>query len=215
MKDFPIYFNKELSWLAFNERVLQEALDKTVPLIERIHFLGIYSSNLDEFFRVRVANIRRKALVEQAHPEELVDKEPFATKLLDDILAKIALLTETFRNAAGANFAELEQHGIKLIFNDARSRTFDRQISPEEHIWLKRFFQHRVVKHITPIIITNKTNISACLEDNTIYFLVALRNENADRYAIVEIPSNEVSRFVIMPEELENGVAAMQAPVLH
>ena len=70
MKDSHLFFNKELSWLAFNERVLQEASDTSVPLIERIHFLGIYSSNLDEFFRVRVANIRRKALVEEAHPEE-------------------------------------------------------------------------------------------------------------------------------------------------
>jgi polyphosphate kinase len=60
------FFDKELSWLTFNERVLQEATDETVPLIERIRFLGIYSANLDEFFRVRIAGIRRSAILEVA-----------------------------------------------------------------------------------------------------------------------------------------------------
>lgn len=205
MKDSHLFFNKELSWLAFNERVLQEASDTSVPLIERIHFLGIYSSNLDEFFRVRVANIRRKALVEEAHPEEFKHNEPYWTKLLQQILTKIDVLTERFREVALNNFSELEQHGIKLIFNDKKSKIFNTQISEEQLAWLKLFFEHNVIKHITPIIITNKTNVAACLDDDGIYFLVALKNEDTESFALVEIPRNEVSRFVIMPDELQNG----------
>lgn len=205
MKDSNLFFNKELSWLAFNERVLQEASDHDVPLIERIHFLGIYSANLDEFFRVRVANIRRKALVEAAHPEEVKNNDPIWTNLLHQILKKIDVLTEKFREVALANFAELEQHGIKLIFNDKKSKIFNEQISDEQHAWLKRFFEHKIIKHITPIIIGPTTNVSACLDDDGIYFLVALKSEDHEQFALVEIPRNEVNRFVIMPEHLQNG----------
>ncbi|MGJ8692139.1 MAG: polyphosphate kinase 1 [Thalassotalea sp.] len=205
MEDSSLFYNKELSWLSFNERVLQEASDKTVPLIERIHFLGIYSSNLDEFFRVRVANIRRKSLVEQAHPEEFKTNEPYWSNLLHQILAKIDILTERFREVALANFAELENYGIKLIFNDKKSKIFDEQISPEQHLWLKQFFEQKVVKHITPIIINSKTNVSACLDDDRIYFLVALINGDSEQFALVEIPRNEVKRFIIMPDHLQNG----------
>lgn len=205
MKDSHLFFNKELSWLAFNERVLQEASDTQVPLIERIHFLGIYSSNLDEFFRVRVANIRRKALVEKAHPEEFTVSEPYWTNLLSQILSKIDVLTERFREVALTNFSELEQHGIKLIFNDKKSKVFNTQISEEQLAWLKLFFEHNIIKHITPIIITNKTNVAACLDDDGIYFLVALKREDIEHFALVEIPRNEVNRFIIMPEKLQNG----------
>lgn len=206
MKSNNLFYNKELSWLSFNERVLQEAEDKTVPIIDRIRFLGIYSSNLDEFFRVRVASVRRKALVEEAHPEEFQQNEPYWTTLLTTLLAKNDVLTERFRNAAKVNFTELEQHGIQLIFNDKKSKTFETQISSEQHEWLKRFFHHKVLKHITPIIITAKTDVSGCLDDDGVYFLVALHNGDDQQFALVEIPRIEVNRFIILPESIQNGM---------
>ena len=74
MTEKHLYYDKELSWLSFNERVLQEAADSSVPIIERIRFLGIFSSNLDEFFQVRVAKIRRKLLLAKARAEEEPEK---------------------------------------------------------------------------------------------------------------------------------------------
>lgn|GEM_PF-1240470 len=68
------YVEKELSWLSFNERVLQEAADKSVPVVERVRFLGIFSNNLDEFFRVRVANVKRKVLIEKSLEDETPTK---------------------------------------------------------------------------------------------------------------------------------------------
>lgn len=198
MKDTRTFYEKELSWLAFNERVLQEAKDPNVPLIERIRFLGIYSSNLDEFFRVRVAKIRRKALVEGAHYKKH-NHQPVWKPLLKKILTKIENNTEKFRIAAADAFNELTEHGIKLIFNDKDSKTFNKEISEEQQAWLKRFFQHQVVRHITPIIINKKTDISACLDDHSIYFLVALSLDESKHFALVEIPRNEVDRFVVIP----------------
>ncbi len=69
MKTEKLYVEKELSWLSFNERVLQEASDKTVPLIERVRFLGIFSNNLDEFYKVRFANVKRRILISQEQGE--------------------------------------------------------------------------------------------------------------------------------------------------
>lgn len=200
MKNPDKFLNKELSWLSFNERVLQEATDTTVPLIERIRFLGIYSSNLDEFFRVRVANIRRKALVEAAHAEEQKDKPLVWKPLLTQIHEKVKALTVNFKSAATTAFDELEKHGIELVFNDIKSKTFSKKISDEQLDWLKRFFDHHIIKHITPIIIDNKTNISACLDDSGVYFLVALKNNDEEQFALVEIPRVEVNRFIILPD---------------
>lgn len=204
MKDTLKFYEKELSWLSFNERVLQEAQDPTVPLIERIRFLGIYSSNLDEFFRVRVAKIRRKAIVETAHHSENKNTPLVWKPLLAKILTKIENDTEKFRLAASNSFDELKNHGIKLIFNDKDSKTFNKEMNDDEHLWLKRFFEHQVIRHITPIIVDNKTNISACLDGDGIYFLVALTIDENKQFALVEIPRSEVGRFIVLPDELKN-----------
>ena len=89
-----MFYDKELSWLSFNERVLQEAADKTVPIVERIRFLGIYSANLDEFFRVRVANIRRQALLEGAQE----DAQDHWRALHKKITTKVSSLTQKFED---------------------------------------------------------------------------------------------------------------------
>lgn len=203
MNDTRIYFDKELSWLSFNERVLQEATDPNVPLIERIRFLGIYSANLDEFFRVRVANIRRDLILKEAKAEEHSSSHKAQQVLIDKIIIKVQQLTDQFREIAQNNFNELEESNIQLLFNDKKSSVFKGRLSKSEKSWLKTFFENRIVRHITPIIISSTTQLARCLEDDGIYLLVGLISDNNIQYALVEIPRTDVERFIILPKEVE------------
>ncbi|MEI6893968.1 MAG: polyphosphate kinase 1 [Colwellia sp.] len=206
MKDTRLFFNKELSWLAFNERVLQEAKDPKVPVIERVHFLGIYSSNLDEFFRVRVGKVRRTALVEAARAQNAHTDYMPATSLLSDIMKKVRKLTEDFKDTATEVFAELKEQGIELLFNDEKSTKYEELLTPDQKDWLKAFFAHKIIRHITPIIINSKTQLSSCLEDDGIYFLVALSIDDKKQFLLIEVPREKVNRFIIMPDHLQKGL---------
>ncbi len=107
------FFPKEISWLAFNERVLQEAADINNPIIERIRFLGIYSNNMDEFYRVRVANIRRKIIFAE-NTESLKHSEAIKV-LMIKIQQKVEELTEALNHTFKQVFSQLKKHGIFLI----------------------------------------------------------------------------------------------------
>lgn len=196
-----MFFDKELSWLSFNERVLQEAKDTTVPLIERIRFLGIYSANLDEFFRVRVANIRRQALLEgaqegaQSHWRELHQK----------ISDKVKSLTQQFDTTSAQCFLQLQQEGIQLHFNTIENVTIENSLNTAQLSWLEQYFDNRIIRHITPIIIHSKTQLANCIDDDAIYFLVALKQEDSKQYALVEIPREDTPRFIQLPVEKANN----------
>ncbi|WP_286234806.1 polyphosphate kinase 1 [Thalassotalea sediminis] len=203
MIDKELFFDKELSWLSFNERVLQEAGDENVPLIERIRFLAIYSANLDEFFRVRVAKLRRKLLLERATNEG--DKNSpqylYLSQLLSEINHSVSQLTDTFRSYAQQAFAQLKQHNIELLFNDEHSHVFNRDLSAEEKSFITTYYNNHIVRYITPIFITSNTQLVNCLDDDGIYFLVALKQSDEMQYALIEIPRSEVDRFIILPKE--------------
>ncbi|WP_206483549.1 polyphosphate kinase 1 [Thalassotalea sp. G2M2-11] len=188
-------FNKELSWLSFNERVLQEAADQSVPLIERIRFLGIYSSNLDEFFRVRVGNIRRCAMVE-AEQDDLKDKWEV---LHQDISLKVNQLTNNFKIIADNTFGQLAKENIITIFDDSNNSQFKQHLSVTQLDWLSQYFANKIKRHITPIIIHSKTQLVNCIDDDGIYFLVALHQAKQIKYALVEIPREETERFIVLP----------------
>ena len=203
MNTSPTFFDKELSWLAFNERVLQEAADETVPLIERIRFLGIYSANLDEFFRVRIAGIRRRAILEAAHNSE---QKP-NTLLHQKIIEKIHCSTAEFQRIAEHSFKQLEDNNIEILFNDNAKNSIENKLNSAQKCWLEQYFDNRIIRHITPIIIHSKTHFSNCIDDDGIYFLVALhfREENTTeqtQFALVEIPREEIKRFILIPEKL-------------
>ena len=189
------YLVKELSWLSFNHRVLQEAADNNVPITDRIRFLGIYSSNLNEFFRVRVAEVRRNSLVAQAHESATNPSQD----LLDDIIDKVTELTEQFNLVAQQAFNELTKHHIHMVFNDLANDAFNEQLSSYQKQWLNNYFENKIIRHVTPIIINNKTHLVNCLDEDCIYFLVALHQGNDVQYALIEIPRLDVSRFIILP----------------
>ncbi|PCI62819.1 MAG: polyphosphate kinase 1 [Gammaproteobacteria bacterium] len=189
------FVNKELSWLAFNDRVLQEAKDTTVPIIERIRFLGIYSSNLDEFFRVRVAKIRRRVIVESAQE----NSSNHYSLLFNKVINKVTQSTETFKLITEAVFAELEKHHIHMMFNNENSQTFEQQLTSYQKRWLNDYFNHKIIRHITPIIIYSHSQLSSILNDDGIYFLVSLHQGENQQYALVEIPREEEKRFIVLP----------------
>ncbi|WP_284245249.1 polyphosphate kinase 1 [Thalassotalea insulae] len=188
-------FDKELSWLSFNERVLQEAADQAVPLLERIRFLGIYSSNLDEFFRVRVGGIRRRAMVEA---EQDNPKDKWET-LHQEISVKVGMLTEQFKKVADDVFQQLAKENIVTIFDDNDNSQFNLHLSQRQLDWLEQYFDNGVIRHITPIIIHSKTQLANCIDDDGIYFLVALHHQGDVHYALVEIPREETKRFIVLP----------------
>lgn len=190
-------FNKELSWLSFNERVLQEAEDETVPLIERIRFLGIYSSNLDEFFRVRVANIRRNSILESAQDNT---KDTWLN-INQEINKKVNELKLKFNQTAEHIFKQLPQENIFPIFNDHQNIAFKNKLTEQQLSWLEQYFDNRIIRHITPIILHSKTQLSNCIDDDGIYFLVALNHESQVSYALVEIPREEINRFIVLPNQ--------------
>jgi polyphosphate kinase len=184
------FFPKELSWLSFNERVLQEAADKNNPIIERFRFLGIYSSNMDEFYRVTVADVRRKIIIQMNNDEqEEAEKNQL---LMAQIQEKIIELTDEFNVIYKNLVNELAQHNIQLIDHH--------QVNDDQFNWLKDFFQNKVLRHISPILIEKKVNLVARLIDSATYYYLAIhRDDKQTKYATVEIPTDKMSRFIILP----------------
>ncbi|HCO61292.1 MAG TPA: RNA degradosome polyphosphate kinase, partial [Porticoccaceae bacterium] len=132
---------KELSWLSFNERVLQEAQDNKVPLVERLRFLGIFSNNMDEFFRVRVADVNRLIMIARESPDaELTISS--ARKLLKDINDKVQQLQDQFDSTYARILQELEKRNILLIN--------EQQLTDDQGAWAKQYFH----SDILPILST-------------------------------------------------------------
>ncbi|MCB9207928.1 MAG: polyphosphate kinase 1 [Ignavibacteriales bacterium] len=189
--------NRDLSWLSFNYRVLQEAKDPNVPLFERIKFLAIYSSNLDEFFRVRVAGLRSILNVGKKTQQEL-NIEP--VKILSEI-SKIVNkhqveLRQIFKTQI---IPELSKNNINLID--------DSKVTAKQKLFIKRYFEERVVPQIQPILLV-KNRIVPFLRNRRLYLAVKLKSLESKakkriqfKYAIVEIPSNHLPRFVELPSD--------------
>ena len=140
------FFNRELSWLSFNHRVLQEAIDETVPLYERIKFLAIFSSNLDEFFRVRVASLR-SLLSLKKKTQKALDFDPQV--LLNKIHKTVTDLQETYGNTFWNKIKpELEKNNVSLV-----DHTMLNEVQKE---YVAEFFNLQVLPHIMPTIIVKK-----------------------------------------------------------
>lgn len=180
------YIDKEISWLAFNERVLQEAADPSVPLIERVRFLGIFSSNQDEFFRVRVADVRRQLLIEESKGNGQKTRI-----LLSDINQKVLTLQAKFDEIYSQLIVDLAQRNIFLVSED--------QLDDSQHDWLKRHFQEKIRRHIIPLVITDDMALSQHLDDESTYLVTAIIKGDKTTYCLIEVPSKNVPRFVELP----------------
>nr|MCR5536371.1 RNA degradosome polyphosphate kinase [Succinivibrio sp.] len=184
----PSMMPKELSWLSFNARVLQEAADPSVPLIERVRFLGIYSSNQDEFFKVRVAELKRQSIIK----DEKGENEDTAT-LLRQVQSTANRYMLTQDKVYHALLAELAENKIYLL--DGRS------ISQDQREYAKDYFKQHVLKHINPVIVDEHTDLLSFLGDTYTYLFVSMTESSKNHYALIEIPTDEVPRFVKLPSQ--------------
>ncbi|WP_409158979.1 polyphosphate kinase 1 [Pectobacterium sp. B2J-2] len=183
-----LYIEKELSWLSFNERVLQEAADKSNPLIERMRFLGIYSSNLDEFYKVRFADLKRRILINE---EQGMDGN--LRHLLGKIQARVLKTDQLFDSLYNELLLEMARNQIFLVN--------ERQVSPNQQEWLRDYFRQYLRPHITPILIFDETDLVEFLKDSYTYLAVEIIHGDEINYALLEIPSDKIPRFVNLPAE--------------
>ena len=181
------YVERDVSWMYFNHRILQEAEKEFVPLLERLSFLGIYSNNLDEFFRVRVASLNRML-------EHKLDKE--TEQQIKKSLKTINKLNESYSKeyteAVDRVFKELESHKIRLVT--------EANLNDEQKNYLSQFFYDKLNGSVNPIWLSEIEDLTV-LEDNRIYLIVEKceRKDNKKKYAIVKVPDRIYGRWVKIP----------------
>ncbi|EOK5704191.1 polyphosphate kinase 1 [Vibrio vulnificus] len=182
------YIEKELSWLSFNERVLQEAADKTVPLIERIRFLGIFSNNLDEFYKVRFSDVKRRILINREQGGNDISKH-----LLSKMQSKALKLNERFDELYNELIRDMARRHIFLV-NES-------QLDEAQQKWIVKYFRKEVLPHITPLMLTDEIDVLQFLKDEYAYIAVELKKQEQSKYALLEIPTDHLPRFIMVPEQ--------------
>lgn len=188
--DVQRFIPRELSWLSFNRRVLQEAENPDTPLMERLRFLGIFSNNLDEFFRVRVGTIKRVLQVKDVKEAYGSTPKEVLEKINHTSLKYERLFYKTYQNIV----AELRQHGLCVV-NEA-------EISEKQIKYVKSYFRENFLNALSPIML-NQVHQFPSLADKFIYMMVELSNQGSaeKEYSLIEVPTVEFSRFVKLPDE--------------
>ncbi len=183
---------RDISWLSFNARVLQEAADPTVPLRERIRFLGIFSNNMDEFFRVRVATLKR--MMEYSGKSKInMHLELAPAKILDEIQSIVLQQQGEFNAIWEGIRRDLEKEKVFLVN--------ERQLSKEEQKFVQNYFEEEVRSHIIPLMIESIPQFPF-LRDKSIYLGVVLSRRDGSmkrKYALIEVPSKALGRFTQLP----------------
>lgn len=185
-----VYLPKELSWLSFNQRVLQEAADESNPLIERIRFLGIYSSNLDEFYKVQFANLKKYVLIEQEQSQSTSN----AKHLLRQVNQKVIQLELQFDQLYNELLLEMARNQIFLIN--------ERQLTSYQENWIKNYYKQNLRQYITPILLDSHTELIQFLKDDHAYLAVEIICKDNISYALLELPTDNAPRFVLLPSEV-------------
>ena len=181
------YVERDISWMYFNHRILQEAEKEYVPLLERLSFLGIYSNNLDEFFRVRVASLNRMLNQKlDKDTEQQIKKSLKAINKLNESYSK------EYTEAVDTVFRELEVHKVRLLNED--------QLNDEQKEFLTQFFYDKLNGSVNPIWLNEIDDLST-LEDNRIYLAVVEKAEDdkKKKYAVVKVPDRVYGRWVKVP----------------
>ena len=180
------YVERDISWMYFNHRILQEAEKEYVPLLERLSFLGIYSNNLDEFFRVRVASLNR--MLDQKLDK---DTEQQIKKSLKTINKLNESYSKEYTEAVDTVFRELEVHKVRLLTED--------QLNDEQKEFLTQFFYDKLNGSVNPIWLNEIDDLST-LEDNRIYLAVEkAEDDKKKKYAVVKVPDRVYGRWVKVP----------------
>lgn len=183
-----LYVKRDVSWMYFNHRILQEAKKEYVPLLERLSFLGIYSNNLDEFFRVRVASLNRILASDDVdkHTKQDVKRTIKTINLLNECYSK------EYTEATRQVFRELELHKIRMV-NET-------QLNDEQKKWLESFYYDKLNGSTNPIWLSEIKDLST-LEDNRIYLIVekTIIKDARSKYAIIKVPDKTFGRFIKIP----------------
>jgi polyphosphate kinase len=199
LKNFET-IDRDISWLSFNARVLQEANDDRVPLLERLRFLGIFSNNQDEFFRVRVATLQRMdALPSKAKKALGFDPRKVLDKIHKMVIEHQALFEATFVSI----MKKLQKKGIFHIN--------EKQLTPKQSEFVKKYFDDTVRPALVPIMFGKKSKFPD-LRDKVIYLAIKLSHKklSADfQYSLIEVPSQVVSRFLVVPDANKERINVM------
>lgn len=188
------YINKEISWLSFNHRVLQEAKDTSNPLSERIKFLGIYSNNLDEFYRVRFATLKRLSLLGKKSIK-LIGHDP--RQILEQLQKMVLQQHQHFEKVFSLVKEELSHRNIFFLKEDELTKT--------QRDFVYSYFLKEVRPKIFPVMIDGRYRFPE-LKDTALYLAVEMSTQGRGkkRYSIIEIPSKTCSRFVHLPSDDKN-----------
>ena len=187
------YIPRDLSWLSFNGRVLQEANDPSVPLKERIRFLGIFSNNLDEFFRVRVATLKRMIELKGKGKKLDMHLEAHSQSILDAIQTIVLEQQNEFNRIWKNIVRDLKKENIALVD--------EKHLSREQLVFVKEFFEHQVRGNVIPLMVESIAQMPY-LRDKSIYLGIVMRKKNSaykSKYALIEVPVSAVGRFVELP----------------
>ncbi|NNE25984.1 MAG: polyphosphate kinase 1 [Saprospiraceae bacterium] len=197
LENLSPYIHRDISWLSFNYRVLQESKDPNVPLLERIKFLAIYSSNLDEFFRVRVSN--HKNLV-RAGRKTFKNLEFEPARILNEILRTVNVQQEEFSRIFEKEIIpELKEHNIYI--------RKQKQLNAEQTEFIESLFNEKIIQFAQPVLL-REDKIRPFLSNGSLYLALYMRSKNTENkkkyYAIVKVPSDQMERFVVIPSREKN-----------
>lgn len=185
------FIPRDISWLSFNGRVLQEAADKTVPIASRINFLGIFSNNLDEFFRVRVAGLKRALIVDEKEAKEIFFEKPQV--ILDQINSVVIKQQKKFNTIWNDVRKEMAKESVYIKTHE--------DLSIEQQAFVRAYYEDEVEPNIIPLLLEEHRNMPY-IRDKSLYLGISMRKEEwqyETKYAVIELPTSQNGRFKILP----------------